>query len=94
MLLLESLNHFDGSQHVECQVSLNGLRGPQMCTSPEVMAAAEALKNACRAELSGPEAIGGKLSMAVQAVTIDEEPVAEPVTIGTAPVPAPETTNG
>jgi hypothetical protein len=80
-LLLESLNHFDGAQHVECQISLNGLRGPQACTSPEVMAAVEALKDACRTELSGPEEIGGKLAMAVEKrpepVTIEAEPVAD-----------------
>lgn len=67
-LHLDYINHTDGMQQVDCGVVLGDgrMRSVESCTSPEVLAAAEALKDACRRELSGEGKIGGELGMAVE----------------------------
>lgn len=65
-LYLDYINHTDGNAQVDCGIVLGGLRGVRSCTGAAVMAAAEALKDACRAELSGQGSIGSELAMPVE----------------------------
>ena len=65
-LLLESFWYNSTSEHVDCQVSLNGLKGNQPCSGLEVVAALATLKAACCAELSGPASVGEAFATVVE----------------------------